>query len=111
MDLLGALSKSEMVAKLSSLSKLRKKLLHELAPASRQSTPLPLRPGELSEAIAKVLVEATEPVHLTAIRHAVERRLDRPVNAGSVKACLSEGTLLRPQPRFTRCGPGVYRLS
>ena len=110
MDLIGALSRNGPAARLAALNKLRKKLLSEAAKAPRQSAVTPRRTGEIPRAIAKVLAEATEPMHLSDICHAVARRLAWPVDPGSVRKSLSEGTRLR-NPRFERTALGYYRLA
>lgn len=95
---------------LARLDKLRRKLLREAASSPRQSTPPSHRTGELPRAITKDLADTAEPMHVSDIRVAVERLLDRPVNYRSVKNRLSEGTLLR-KPRFERVARGYYRLA
>lgn len=110
MDLVAALSKNGIAAKLADLNKLRRRLLQESAEKPRPSTPTQPRVGEIPQAIARVLSEATEPVHISDIRHAVAHRLGHPVKTNSVKKALSEGTLLR-KPRFQRTALGYYRLA
>jgi len=110
MELIGALSKPETVAMLADLDKLRKRLLRECAEKPPSSTPPPPRPGDIPKAVVEVLAETAAPMHVSDIRRGVERLLKRPVNPRSVKACLSEGTLLR-KPRFKRTRHGCYRLS
>lgn len=95
---------------LARLNKLRNKLLREAAPSASQSIPPRPRTGELPKAIATVLADASEPMHISDIRVAVERLLGRPVDYRAVKARLSEGTLLR-QPRLRRIARGCYEPS
>jgi hypothetical protein len=107
--LVGALSKDGIAARLSRLNALREKLLREAVRHPRQSASPPRRIGEIAKTIVKVLAEATEPMHVAEIHHAVERSLDRSVNPRSVKSCLSDGAL-RSKPRFERTAYGCYRL-
>lgn len=109
-DLIGALSRKEAYAQLTRLNRLQQALLREVKKSPRQPTPPPSRTGEVPRAVARVLADATEPMHISDIRQAVARCLGRPVNPRSVKWALSEGTLLR-NPRFKRTALGYYRLA
>lgn len=109
MELMGALSNRENHEKLARLNALRRDLLED-AP---EKAPVTSRPqagaGAILKAICAVLDESGEVMEVSAIREAVEHCLQRPVNPGSVKACLSEGSLATPA-RFKRTGYGCYRL-
>jgi hypothetical protein len=107
--LIGALSGADTAGRLARLNALRKRLLQESVNSPRPSALPPPRIGDIPKAIVKVLDEAKEPMHVSAIHRAVETHLGRPINPCSVKGRLSEGAL-RKKPRFERTSYGCYRL-
>jgi hypothetical protein len=108
-DLFGALSNQSVQDRLAHLAILRQRLLNG-APATVPPIVRPAaRAGDLLQAITAVLEEAGQPTPVAEIRQGVKQRLGRPVNPGSVKACLSE-CAFGPSPRFKRLKRGVYRL-
>lgn len=109
-DLIGALCNPTAKDALSQLVALKRKLLKD-APAVVPPSARPLaRAGELLQSAVAVLSDSDRPLRVAEVRQEIECRLGRPVNPGSVKACLSEWTI-GPSPRFERVERGVYRLA
>jgi hypothetical protein len=109
MDLIGALCNPTNQEKLARLAVCRKRLLRG-APALVAPSPRPpARAGEALKAVQAVLANGGT-MRVGEVFLAVQNLLDREVNHGTVKACLSEGTMTTP-PRFKRVGHGRYRLA
>jgi hypothetical protein len=109
MELASALSNRENRKKLTMLKAMKDGLLQNAPEQTPATSRPPARAGDLLKAICAVLVDSSEAMEVSAIREAAERRLQSPVNPGSVKACLSEGALSTPA-RFIRTKRGMYRL-
>jgi hypothetical protein len=108
-DLIDALCNPTTQDKLARLVACRKRLLSG-APAQVEPTPRPpARAGEILKAVEAVLATHGT-MRVGEVFLAVQNMLGREVNRGTVKACLSEGTMTTP-PKFMRASRGRYRLA
>lgn len=108
MALMGALCNPANRERTAQLVACRRRLLNG-APTQIAPTPHPpARAGEIAEAVQAVLATHGT-MRVGEVFLAVRNLLQREVNRGTVKACLSEGALATP-PKFKRVGRGRYRL-
>jgi len=110
MELVRALSNHATRNKLTRLSACQKRLLQGARYDARPTSRPPARAGDMARAVVTVLAKSGDSMKVSEVQQAVEGLLQRQVNRGSLKACLSEGARATT-PKFQRTERGYYRLA